>query len=44
MKKFLLNTLLFAILCLIFAFALDTILSSRLRQNQNRIFANWNQL
>lgn len=44
MKKFLLNTLLFAIVCLIFAFALDTILSSRLRQNQNRIFANWNQL
>lgn len=44
MKKFLLNTLLFAIVCLIFAFALDTILSSRLRQNQNRIFANWNQI
>ena len=44
MKKYLLNTLLFTILCLIFAFALDTILSFRLRQNQNRMFANWNQI
>lgn len=44
MKKYLLNTLLFAIVCFIFAFALDTILSSRLRLNKNRIFANWNQI
>ena len=44
MKKYLLNTLLFAIVCFIFAFALDTILSARLRLNQNRIFANWNQI
>ena len=44
MKKYILNTLLFAIVSLIFAFAFDTIISSRLRQNQNRIFANWNQI
>lgn len=44
MKKYLLNTLLFVVVCLIFAFVLDTILSSRLRQNHNRIFANWNQI
>ena len=44
MKKYLINTLLFAIVCLIFAFALDTVISTRLRQNQNRIFANWNQI
>ena len=44
MKKYLLNTLLFAIVCLIFAFVFDTIMSSRLRQNQKRIFANWNQI
>jgi len=44
MKKYLLNTLLFTILCLIFAFALDTILSSRLRQSYSRPFAYWNNL
>lgn len=44
MKKYLLNSLLFAMICLIFAFLLDIVLSSQLRQNKNRIFANWNQI
>ena len=45
MKKYLLNTLLFAIVCVVFAFGLDTILSSRLCQNKNhRMFSYWNHI
>lgn len=44
MNKYLLNTLIFAIVCLVSAFVLDIILSSRLRSNKNRIYAAWNQI
>lgn len=44
MNKYLLNTLIFAIVCLVSAFVLDIILSSRLRSNKNRIYAAWNQV
>lgn len=44
MKKFLYRILLFTLLVLVCAFGLDTIISSRLRFNKNRIYASWNHI
>ena len=44
MKKYLLNTLLFAVVCLVLAFGLDVIISSRLRQDTSCMFSYWNHI
>ncbi len=44
MKKFLYKILLFALLVIVCALGLDFFLSYRLRQNQNRMYAAWNQM
>lgn len=44
MKKFLYKICIFTILLFVFAFGLDLLLSWRLRTNQNRIYAAWNQI
>lgn len=44
MKKFLYKILLFTLLVIVCALGLDFFLSYRLRQNQNRMYAAWNQM
>ena len=44
MKKFLYKILLFTLLIILCAYGLDLFLSWRLRTNENRVYAAWNQL
>lgn len=44
MKKFLCKIFLFTLLVIVCAFGLDYFLSYRLRQNENRMYAAWNQV